>query len=436
MGSYKPKRVRYIPEPDKKGAVIDLWGHPGNGILTDRSGNSNDGAVSGRVDISQKVSDVVWRAYGAGNPAIVISDSATIQNNPQQTFQFMTNPRSIGESSGGRFLAKSGRYFAFYNTAASNSFEFWQDFSGATGRWRIPIPIGKNSFFQMTYDKSSNANDPVGYINGHSVIVTQVANPTGTYTSDAGDDLYLLNRVGTDRDGDMDMGYFKLYPTILSADDLRDEYVKFALGHVYRPTPRTEKPVTASTVSSPGIVGPWDLLSGSADWTDDGTDRYLERVTNCDAIIHQPHAYGFFSFKMKHSTGDNIAQFISGKRGAWDATGQTGYNVKFDSGDDKVYLYEQSGAVSTQVGVSSAVLVDGVTYDVGVARRIATGRFDVYIRGGAITTWTNVLNGIDATHTTSRFFAVDLTANGIIVNPEVWFYGDTLLPNDVPELRD
>jgi hypothetical protein len=184
---YNPKRIFYYPPVSPLNPVLFLYGDKNaSNVITDKSGNGNDGTVSGVVTFEKDISDIKWRAHGVSDPEILISDAASINDNPAQTFQFTINAHGTGESAEGRIFDK-GSYYAFYD---GTNIDFRQGFSGTEGRWTFPIPQDIWCFVQITYDKSDVTNNPSAWINGVSVTVTETQAPVGTYTTDVGSDLY------------------------------------------------------------------------------------------------------------------------------------------------------------------------------------------------------------------------------------------------------
>lgn len=64
-------------------------------------------------------------------------------------------------------------------------FEHYEVFSTQNGLWRSTSDYSLNTLyhFATTYDRSSTANDPIFYVNGSSIAITEVTAPSGTPTT-------------------------------------------------------------------------------------------------------------------------------------------------------------------------------------------------------------------------------------------------------------
>lgn len=87
---------------------------------------------------------------------------------------------------------------------------FGVDWSTTDGTWRTDdLALDTRQHYVVTYDAGSTTNDPVLYVNGASVSVTQIANPAGTLTG--GEDTL---RVGEDAAGAQDLNGILQHVTI------------------------------------------------------------------------------------------------------------------------------------------------------------------------------------------------------------------------------
>lgn len=132
---------------------------------------------------------------------------ATVNLSPLQPIAgFLFQNRNGG--GGGGF----GRYFdietgtcAFYIDNGSNEIVFQYVWSGSTALWRAAHPGSGWHSVGFTYDPSSTANDPVIYVNGSSVTVTEQTAPSGTANSGNSSALRIGNRSAGDRNWDGDL---------------------------------------------------------------------------------------------------------------------------------------------------------------------------------------------------------------------------------------
>ncbi len=110
------------------------------------------------------------------------------------------NPASDGEGDLARIFSKGVWYFHIELEAAGKvKIDFVQGFSTTAGGWRstsTEISINTYSHVVLTYNSGAVANDPIIYVNGVSVALTEYATPVGTRTTDAAADLIIGNASG------------------------------------------------------------------------------------------------------------------------------------------------------------------------------------------------------------------------------------------------
>jgi hypothetical protein len=112
--------------------------------------------------------------------------------------------------------------------SGTNSRLYYSDpWSGATGQWNTGNIILVNTWYHvaLTYDGSLTTNDPIIYINGASVAVTEAATPSGTRTSDAANILYIGNNATADRCFAGTIGEYLECSRILTAGEILNNYL-------------------------------------------------------------------------------------------------------------------------------------------------------------------------------------------------------------------
>jgi hypothetical protein len=105
-----------------------------------------------------------------------------------------------------------GRYFdievgacAFYIDSGSNEIVFQYGWGGSTALWRAAHPGSGWHSVGFDYDPSSTANDPIIYVDGVSVTVTEQVAPSGSANSGNTSALRIGNRGSQDRNWDGDL---------------------------------------------------------------------------------------------------------------------------------------------------------------------------------------------------------------------------------------
>jgi len=124
----------------------------------------------------------------------------------------------------------TNREISLVNRGDIPDYDFLHGWSGITATWRFTRPaINVWSAIGVTYDNGSTTNDPVIYVDGTSVTVTQIgAEPSGTVITTAAPVL-LGNRDDSTRAWDGYLADYGRWDRILSADEMK------ALGKGYSP---------------------------------------------------------------------------------------------------------------------------------------------------------------------------------------------------------
>jgi hypothetical protein len=426
---YKPKVRSFIPREDNKGAVIDLWGSPNSsGVITDNSGNGNDGTIGGRLSVINDAGTTIYEADGEGASKITVSPSSSINDKYEYTMLIDFDQKSSGESGGGRILDRTRIqiYPGFFVTNQSDG----------NAVWTVTVPQGRG-LLAIKQNRNDPTILPQIQFNGVDLSVAVFTAKTGTAVSDAGNNLILLNRGSGDRAADAKLGSFRFYPSQLSDANLRDEYVKYTTSRVIQYTPRFQYPTSLASVTPYNYAGPWIARSGSMKWSDDGTSRFLETDTVATHIANLPGhhvAYGAFYFEHTPSSANSWIGIIQDIPGDYSTSGQSSYSIRFTSGDQVIRFYVDAVAVLN----TGQTFTYGQTYKMFIIRQSTDGKFTLYIKGGSeYSTWTNIGTVTDNTHTTSNYFSANMYSSGAdIRNVFAWPGGDTLSPNDIPYIAD
>jgi hypothetical protein len=177
------------------------------------------------------------------------------------SLMMVVNPRGAGGGSPAysRLIDKTSWYVGFTNDGANN-LQVAMQFSGGLVVWNYP-PSSQWSFggapfiLEVDYDATNLTVAPAVRINGVLQSATAIfGGPSGTYTSDAGSDLFL----GTSK-LDMDIGAVYIWPTGASAADKTNmrAYLsaRWNIG-AQTSTPTSTAPDNTNTPTAPGGTQP------------------------------------------------------------------------------------------------------------------------------------------------------------------------------------
>lgn len=117
-------------------------------------------------------------------------------------------------------------YFDIPTQITTGKFGLIAHFSTTNGIWlttSATLTPGAWNHVVITYDGSATTNDPIFYLNGASVAITELATPVGTYRTGTTTDLYIGSLTsGANIDGKI--ASLLVYNRILSPAEIADAY--------------------------------------------------------------------------------------------------------------------------------------------------------------------------------------------------------------------
>ncbi len=334
--------------------------------ITDSTANDNDGTkyavnepaagtglladgLVGKAQDFDVVDDVVNCGSGASIDDIFAGGG---------TVQFIMKPQGWGEFEYGRVLDKgpdaSNLTSTQFYISSNGDLLFTKSFSTTNGVWgpgSDTISLNNIYFCSLVYDSDSVTNNPIMYLNGSDATALAAATPSGSATSDAGNDLFLGAR-GTDREFDGLIDEVKFLSTELSADWISTEY---------------------NNQSAPG-----DFLSLSAE-----ESSGAESSAGQDGGVSSDGLVGYWSFDGSDISGttvyDRSGQGNNGTltNGPTPALGKLGQGMSFDDTNDYVNIGNISAlkpAFPFSVSFwSKRTIGSGVVFSTGPANMGASG---------------------------------------------------------------
>ncbi len=196
---------------------------------------------------------------------VTVTDAASIQNifDGGGTVEFWIKVRSDGEADTGRIFSKGMPVLWVASESDSKvKLAFFYNFSGNDGFWTTTsteIDLNTPTHGVITYDNSLTTNDPILYINGSVVALTEDNTPTGTRTSDVGVDLIIGNLQVDTNTFDGIIGEMRFYTRIMGQTEVTANYN----GGAFRDWP--------SNLNN--LVGWWKFNEGSGSIIRDETNR-------------------------------------------------------------------------------------------------------------------------------------------------------------------
>ena len=168
-----------------------------------------------------------------------------------------------GTASGMRPFSKDKWFVSVDNDASGDVYKLrlYQFFSGDNGVWSSTNTVlskDKWHHIAITYNNGATTNDPLLYVDGKQVAITESGTPTGTFDADGSDELYLGNRGDGARTFNGVIGMARIWSDIRDVDELRTNmFDNFA---------------NMTTPEKVGLVAMYQF--------DEGTSTDLENVAN------------------------------------------------------------------------------------------------------------------------------------------------------------
>lgn len=169
--------------------------------------------------------------FDGASGLVTVSDATSIQNifDEGGTVECWINADGGGESDNGFIVAKDTIWNLYVGgeSASRVQIRFLHAFSGDNGYWRTTsteVAINTWTYIVVTYNNSTTTNDPIIYVKGSLVTLTESTAPTGTRTTDVGSDLIIGNRVADNRTFDGTIDEMRLYTRILGATEVTANY--------------------------------------------------------------------------------------------------------------------------------------------------------------------------------------------------------------------
>lgn len=199
-------------------------------------------------------------SFNGINDDVTIADQAAIQNifDSGGTAEFRVYAKSDGESNLGVILDKRIGWRVNVQGEASGKVRvrLFVDFDSTDGQWVTTVTeLTLNEWHRVSvvFDSDSVSNNPVVYIDGVSVAVTESTTPVGTRVSDVGQEVVIGGDGSGGRTWDGYIDDVRLWSDIRTAQEISDNYQKELVG------------------TEAGLVGYWKFNEGTGSSTLDSS---------------------------------------------------------------------------------------------------------------------------------------------------------------------
>lgn len=211
------------------------WPLSGTG---DRTSNGNTLTAGGGVTVGGATGKVGGATEHDGNDDYLDAGNDSSLDNIFDgggTVEAWIKPDSGGGGGQGRIYAKTGAsnfnmFFVSDESGSDLALSFFMGFSTTNGRWDTTSRVlteGVWNHVAVVYDADSASNDPILYVNGSSVSITESSTPSGTRDSDASVALRIGNsaQIST-REFDGVIDELRYSSSARSADNIASRYAQ------------------------------------------------------------------------------------------------------------------------------------------------------------------------------------------------------------------
>jgi len=409
-------RATVLPEsPELIASPAGSWNmNVQNGVVSDVSGNGNDGTVTTTGMITTEGIFGKALIYDGGVGTITVADDAAIQDifDGGGSVSYWFNVRGMGVGNQGHLHLKGQHSFNVRDVSGNFCrLRFQQQFSGTDGQWNTPaggIAFNSWNHVVLTYDADSDSNLPVIYINGVSVTVSIAQGAVGARVSDVGDPLYIGNNTANTRtfNGIIEQPQFWSGTTLTQAQvDLlyAQGQKKLDLNFTGEDWNVSVSNVTANFLENTGF----EITSGT--WQVDDSTSAGKQITCVGAgIISIPsqQAFGTWEFELSKDAASNpLIGFVMDSVQAGNAA--LGYQMTITA-SEAIFLRRITGGGSTTVFSTAAGVIATDEFVRVVITRDASGTFEIFVNETSIDT------GGDTAYVDSSFLVLELDTGDAI----------------------
>ena len=179
-----------------------------------------------------------------------------------------------------RPFSKDKWFVSVDNDASGDVYKLrlYQFFSGDNGVWSSTNAVlskDKWHHIAITYNNGATTNDPIMYVNGEQVAITETGEPTGTFDADGSDELYLGNREDGARTFNGVIGMARLFDDIRTVGELRTDmfnaYAEMSSTHLLKAMYQFDEG-TSTALENVANAGTADgtITANSSAWVGEG----------------------------------------------------------------------------------------------------------------------------------------------------------------------
>ncbi len=364
--------------------------------------DANKDILGKRYDINQSLLNALvqgpyMRFDGADDYVKVIDDEA-IQDlfADGGTFEAWIYPLSDGETDLGRIVYKyNWAIFVSNDDGNCVRLELTHSRTGHPGEWYTAniVPLNRWTHICIVYKSNVADEDPIFYVNGEAVAITEKTTPTGDPASDVGWHLFIGADRNNGRNFDGSIVGVRLHNRSLGAEEIQSYASRMSIPYADQGADQSDKVTNGEDwTGASGSTPPnnWsDTGSGTATYiirnntaiTNFGDDKALElSVSGGSKTLYQSVAQASKRYRVSFvyrnldgSSSSFIALGSDGNKVTLQNTGISGDGVVFEQelvadGTDLKFFVDSGGTLQIdhvqviQIGCVAAYLPEGITH--------------------------------------------------------------------------
>jgi hypothetical protein len=349
---------------------LDMPMQEGSGVaILDGSGNQNHGTGNGITWATGQeygfqhplVRSNNPMVFDGGDDKVTVGTPSALNNifTGGGTLSAWINPKSDGQNNAGQAFDKSKYAFQVIGeSSGSVKVQFAVTLSGGAARWETPRSVSLNTWTHIlvTYDSDNPTTDPIIYLNGSAVSLTETISPSGTWVSDASSNLLLGNRNDGVTTFDGLLNDLAIWSSALTANEVTALYNS---GLPLLPTANS-----GNYASADDLVGYW-RNDGVTTWIDKANTGVASFAGGADKITINSNLFSGTNATMSGWVkADNLTSSREMFFGSQDSSGSRyDYVVLWEGSSIRVYiegtLYNTSISLNSNTWYLLTITTDG-----------------------------------------------------------------------------
>lgn len=346
--------------------------------LPDRTGNGNDGALTGTVTPKRTEFGTALEFFGSAGDSV---DPGSLAITNDFAFEAIVNLKSNGGGGAGRLVEWTTTVF-LYSPAGTTMSSYLGTITGSP--FTMPNTIRYGEWMHIVFTRQQSTGLIKLYVNGEEVYSTTA----GTELIELQQAWTLGNRAAGDRALDGSIAMAKQYSRYMEPAEVLRRWQPVRDKLLYEQDFDRVRPTFANLTAGVIPGTDYEVLSGTWAVGEDADGKYIECVVAGRIARPNTHAFGTWEFEVSKDDATTMkVAFLSTV-----AAATTGYEFRANASESLIVYELIADAVQqTHYSSNAGYIAADTRYRFRITRSIP-GAFALYAKGGAFTSWTLLAN--------------------------------------------